>query len=81
MSSRQRHILRVLSSICVGIMAFCVSFFLAFLLGAILVGPPEGYAFFSEQEVVLFLVATIIGIVTAVIAGRNYFLRLKKLNQ
>jgi hypothetical protein len=79
--NRQRQVLRVLSSICVGIMAFCVSFFLAFLLGAILIGSPEGYAFFSPQEGILFLVSAIVGLVTATFIGRNYFLYLRNSNQ
>jgi hypothetical protein len=72
--NRQRHILRVLSSICVGIMAFCVFFPIVFLVGAILVSEPEGSAFFSPQEGILFVISILVGLSAASYIGTRHYL-------
>lgn len=71
MNSRQRQILLVLSSICVGSMAFCISFFLVLLAEGILVGAPEGHAFFSPQEGNLFMISVLAGLIAAIFVGKN----------
>jgi hypothetical protein len=73
MSSRQDHILRVLSSIAVGTMAFCLTVPAAVLFGALIVDLPEGHAFFSPQDAILILISIAAGATVGMIVGKIYY--------
>ena len=79
MNLRQRCILRVFSSICVGSLAFCITFLIVILSGALLLsllGLTEGDGFFSRESAVLFLAAAAVGLLLAVLAGIKYYHRI-----
>jgi hypothetical protein len=81
MTARQNHILRVLSSIAVGAIAFCVTLPLVLILGAVLLFPflpMESAAFFPPEFVVLFLTSTLVGIIVARFVGIQYYRYLGK---
>jgi hypothetical protein len=73
MNSRREHILRVLSSIAVGIMAFCLTLPAAIFLGALLFDFPEGHALFSSEDVVLFSVSILLAGIAAISVGIKYY--------
>jgi hypothetical protein len=73
MNSRRNRILRVLSSIAGGIMAFCLSFPAAMLLGALLLRPQQRDTFFSPEVVGLFLLSSLVACAVAVLAGMKYY--------
>lgn len=74
MKNRRAQILRVYSSITLGIGGFLLTVPLTIFLGALLLDPSEqGHAFFSPQEVVLFLISIFAGLIVAVVVGvKNY---------
>jgi hypothetical protein len=76
MNNRQRHLLCVLASICLGSMAFCLTLLLAFVLEAILLsllGLLEGNGFVPPEFAVLFLISTLVGIIAAHLVELNYY--------
>ena len=76
MSSRQDRILRVLSRICVGIVAFCLTLMLVLILGVILLSlflPMDSAAFFHPEVIVLLLFAILVGWMVAVLEGIRHF--------
>ena len=82
MKSKQRHILRVLSSIAVGIMAFCLTLVTVLIVGGILLSPflpKENPAFFPPEFAVLFLITTLGGLIVGIFVGTKYYRYLEKL--
>ena len=80
MNSIQHHILRVLSSVCMGIIAFCIALPLLLIMGASLLLPfftVDGAAFFPPEFVVLLLISFLVAIIVAVLAGKKYYRHLE----
>lgn len=75
---RQKRILNLLSSIIVGLMAFCVTLPLLLLVGGILLGPLESDVLLPPQLAVLFLVSVLVALVVGVSAGRKYYRYLER---
>lgn len=76
MNSRQDRILRVLMSIAVGTMAFCLTVPLLLIAGGILMGwlgLLEGDGLIPPGFAVLFLISILVGLVVAIFAGRKYY--------
>ena len=74
MNSRQDHILRVLSSITVGTMAFCLTVPTVMILGGILFAPwLRSDSFFPTQLAVLIFVSIAAGVVMGVAVGTKYY--------
>jgi uncharacterized membrane protein AbrB (regulator of aidB expression) len=74
MNSRQDHILRVLASIAVGAVAFCLTVPAAMLLGGILCRPwLKNDVLFPPQLAILILVSIAAGIALGIAAGRKYY--------
>ena len=78
MNSRQNRIVRMLSSITVGIIAFCLTLPLVIFLGSIFLSPPQGHAFFSAQDAILFLISIFVGLTVAIFVGIKYYRYLGK---
>ena len=79
MISRQGHILRILSSIAVGIMALCLTVPAAMLFGGILFHPwLKSDILFPPQLAILIMSSTGIGLVIGIVAGTKYFRYLGK---
>ena len=84
MQPRQRHIIRVLSSVCVGSIAFCITLLVVFLVGSILLSLLElmkGDGFFSPESVILFLISTLVALIIAVVVGIKYAGYVKNQNE
>jgi len=64
-------LVRILSSIIVGIVGFCLAALLIGNLGAIFV-TEHGHAFFSQQEAVLFLMSILLGLIVAIVIGIKF---------
>ena len=75
---RQRHILRVLSSIFVGIMAFCITLPILLLLGGILLGPSDSEDLIPPELATLFLISIMLGLVVGVLVSVKYYRYLGK---
>jgi len=75
---RQRHILRVLSSICVGIMVFCIALPILLLVGGIVPGPSESDVLIPPSLVGLIIISVVVSVITAIHAGKKYY---RNLNQ
>jgi hypothetical protein len=73
MDARQSQFTRVVSSIAVGIVAFCATAFLALLVGGVLVGQLPSDALIPPELQVLFLISSIVGLILGVIAGVKYY--------
>ena len=74
MTLRQDRILRVLSSIAVGIMAFCLTVPAAMLFGGILFRSSlESDVLFPPHLVILISVSILVGIAVGILAGRKYY--------
>ena len=78
MDSRQKLITQILASIAIGIVGFCLTMPMVFLVGGILLGPLEGHAFFSTRDAVLFLISILVGLIVAVFVGKSYHSYLNK---
>jgi hypothetical protein len=77
-NSRQERILRVLSSIAVGAMAFLIAFPLVLLVGGVLLGPRQSDILIPPQLVILLLISTLVGLIVAIFAGTKYYRYLEK---
>ncbi|HEU4744703.1 MAG TPA: hypothetical protein VFS61_05670 [Anaerolineales bacterium] len=76
MNSRQKLITKVITSIAIGIIGFCLTMPIVILSGGLLFGPPEGHAFFSPRDAGLFLTSILVGLAVAVFVGIKYHLHL-----
>jgi hypothetical protein len=76
MKNRQRHLLRVLASICVNNMAFCLTLLLALVIEAIVLsslGLLEGNGFVTPEFAVSFLISTLVGLIAMHLVEINYY--------
>lgn len=77
MTSRQRHILRVLSRFAVGTIVFCLTLPLVLIPGAILLSlflPVRTEAFFPPEFVALFLLSAAIAMIAAIFIAKKLIL-------
>jgi hypothetical protein len=76
MNSRQDRILRALSSIAVGTMAFCLTVPAVMFLGTILFSPwLRSDRLFPPQLAALILGAIVVGVAVGVAVGKRYHCR------
>jgi phage-related protein len=78
MNQRQRHNLRAISSVLVGIMAFFIAFFVALFVGGILLGPLQTDVLIPPQLAALFLISILVGLIVAVFVGIKYYRHMEK---
>jgi hypothetical protein len=81
LNSRQDRILRVLMSIAVGTIAFCLTVPIVLVLGGMLFGALgwlDGGGLIPPGFAILFSVAILAGLMVGVITGRKYYPYMEK---
>lgn len=78
MKNFRMQILRIYYSVTVGIGACLLTAPLTIFFGGILFHPDQGHAFFSPQELNLFLFGILLGLFVATVVGMKYYLYLGK---
>lgn len=81
MNSRQDRILRMLMSIAVGTMAFCLTVPLVLIVSGILMGSLgllDGEGLIPPGFAVLFLISIAVGLTAAIFSGRKYYRYIEK---